>query len=74
LSLLDAATRSRWVRAGVVVLAVGWTPLLLFAFVDWLSGSRSNPIGFGLLMCLSTPVGAGLILVGLVAAFRLTRS
>jgi hypothetical protein len=74
LTFLQALRRSRWVRAGGIVLAVGWTPLLLFALVDWLAGTRSNPIGFGLLMCLSTPIGIGLVVVGAVAAFTSSRA
>ena len=57
--------RSDPLRAGLLVLAVGWTPLLLVVAAELLGLVRdANPIGFGLLSFVATPIGLGLIALG----------
>ena len=58
----------RFVKAGLLTLACGWTPLLLeIAF----GPADSNPIGLGLLMVISTAIALILFAIaGLRALFR----
>jgi hypothetical protein len=66
---LATVARSRFFRAGVWLLAIGWTPLLLYVAYESLSGATGgNPVGLGLLMFFSTPVALGLIAIGVVTA------
>jgi hypothetical protein len=74
LSLREEAMRSTFVRAGVTLLVIGWLPLLLYVAYELLTGAKGNPIGLGLLMVCSTPVGLVLIVIGLVQAAKRARS
>lgn len=73
MSLREEAVRSTWVRAGVTLLVVGWVPLLLYVAHELLTGGKGNPIGLGLLMVCSTPVGLVLIVIGLMQAAKRAR-
>jgi hypothetical protein len=66
-----AARRSRLTNAALIVLAIGWLPLLLYIPYDALRGGGGNPIGLGLLMVLSTFVGGAMLVVaGIRRALR----
>lgn len=68
-SFTHTLTRSRLVRAGLALLAIGWTPLLLYVAYESVSGQTGgNPIGLGLLMFFSTPIAVVLLLFGIVAS------
>lgn len=70
-----AVKESRLVRTGLVLLAVGWTPLLLYVLYESFSGrTGGNPIGLGLLLFFSTPIASVLILVGVVVSAIAARS
>ena len=59
-----------FVKAGLVMIAAGWAPLLYeIAF----GPADSNPIGLGLLMVIATIIGLILFAIaGLRALFRST--
>lgn len=66
---------SRLVRAGLLLLLIGWSPLLLYIAYESLSGQTGgNPIGLGLLMFFTTPVAIVLLVVGGIAAAVATRA
>ncbi len=61
--------RSRWVRAGLVLLIVGATPLvaiILAAQIGLWPDPNPNPIGPGLLFFFSGMVGTGCLAIGAV--------
>lgn len=61
---------SRFVKAGLVVMAAGWAPLL---YEITFGPADSNPVGLGLLMVIATAVGLILFAIaGLLAFFRST--
>ena len=61
--------RSRWIRAGVVVLALGTLPLLAVVVAAGLGLTRDpnpNPVGLGVLFFFSGVVACVLIFIGIV--------
>lgn len=67
MELLRCLYRATLLRAAAVVLAVGWTPLLLYVLWEKLSGQTGgNPIGLGLLMVAATLLGVLLLVLGLL--------
>ncbi len=59
--------RSRWVRAGGIVFAVGSLPLLLVGLADLIGLLHDpNPIGLGLLFLAAAIVGTLLALIGVL--------
>jgi len=74
-SWLGALRSSRFFRAGLLLLAIGWGPLLLYVAYESLSGATGgNPVGLGLLMFFSTPVALVLLAIGIVSATVAARS
>lgn len=69
---MSSPSRPDPLRAGLVVLALGWAPLLCIIAAESLGLVHdANPIGFGLLSFVATPAGLGLIAIG--AAQRIAR-
>lgn len=68
--------RASWCfRAGGILLAIGWTPLLAYVLWETLSGQRGgNPVGLGLLLLFSTPPAVLLLAIGLGRAAIAERS
>jgi len=60
--LLKRWTAAAFAKAGLVVLAIGAGPILLYALFGPADG---NPIGLGLLMVVLVPVG--FLLLGIAA-------
>ncbi len=68
--------RSRWIRAGVVVLVLGALPLLAIGASASLGLTRDpnpNPVGLGLLFFGAGVVACLLVLVGILRAALATR-
>ncbi len=65
--------RSNWIRAGLVVIAIGALPLLLVilaAKVHLLADPNPNPVGLGVLFFFSVIIGSILMLAGIVRTER----
>ena len=61
--------RSRWTRAGLVLMAVGWTPLwaiILLAKVGLWPDPNPTPIGPGLLFFFTAWPAIGCLAVGAI--------
>lgn len=59
------------IKIGFVIIALGLAPLLLYVVFGPADG---NPIGLGLLMTVAVPVGALIVVLGLLRRFFGRRS
>ena len=69
--------RSRWIRAGVVVLVLGALPLLAVVVAAGLGLTRDpnpNPVGLGVLFFFAGVVACLLVLVGIVRVALASRT
>jgi hypothetical protein len=69
--------RSRWIRVGVVILALGALPLLAVVVAASLGLTRDpnpNPVGLGLLFFASGVVACLLVLIGIVRVALASRT
>ena len=60
--LKPAVRRSKLVRGGLVLVSVGWAALAVAGRFN------DNPLGFGFLLAVTTPLGAAMMLVGAMLA------
>ena len=69
--------RNRWIRAGLVIAGVGWTPLLTIIFLAdaglW-PDPNPNPVGPGLLFALTGWPAIICLVVGIVRVKRARRT
>ena len=61
--LLTRWSAKKFLIAGAMIAAMGYLPLQLYIMFG---PSNGNPIGLGLLFITVTPVGLGVIAIGLV--------
>lgn len=66
MTLAQRLWTTKGVRFGLLILATGVIPLLLYAAFGPKDG---NPIGLGLLFIVATPIGVLMILLNTVLAF-----
>ena len=69
--------RSKWIRAGLVVLVLGTLPLLAVVVAASLGLTRDpnpNPVGLGLLFFFAGVVACLLVLVGIVRVALASRT
>ena len=75
--MLNSILASKLFRAGLVVLAIGYLPLLLIILAAKLGLSKDpnpNPVGPGLLAMLATWPAAGLLVAGVIRGVLSGRS
>jgi membrane protease YdiL (CAAX protease family) len=69
--------RNRWFRAGLVIVAVGWTPLLAIIFLAdaglW-PDQNPNPVGPGILFAFTGWPAIICLVIGIVRVKRAHRS
>jgi hypothetical protein len=61
--LLQRWRPASFIKAGVLVMLLGATPLLLYTLLGPADG---NPIGLGMLMAVAVPIGFLLLGIGLL--------
>jgi hypothetical protein len=66
MTLAQRLWTTKGIHFGLLILAAGVVPLLLYAAFGPKDG---NPIGLGLLFIVATPIGVLMILVNTVLAF-----
>jgi hypothetical protein len=72
-----AYLENRWVRAGLAIAVVGWTPLWIIVLLAWVGlwpSSNPNPIGPGLLFFFTFWPAVACVGVGAFQTWRSSRS
>lgn len=63
--------KSKMFKAGLGLLVVGASPLLLYVLYEFVSGAKGgNPIGLGLLFFVTFWPGVIMMLIGVVGVLR----